>query len=78
MSLDNRAEAACKKAKANLHGPELTAEVKHLSAICQEGEYILLYLMNRGVTICASGLFAKQPLKHLARRPDINIQETTG
>ena len=69
--------SACEKAQAELHDRVLVVELKHLIAISQEGENILLDLMNRGVKICASGVFAKQILKQLARRPCTDIQEAT-
>jgi hypothetical protein len=69
--------SACEKAHADLHGRELVVELKHLTAISQEGENILLDFMNRGVKVCASGVFAKQILKQLTRRPSTNIQEAT-
>jgi hypothetical protein len=34
-------------------------------------------LMNRGVKVCGSGVFAKQILKQLTHRPHTNIQEAT-
>jgi hypothetical protein len=68
---------ACEKALADLHGRELVVELKHLTAICQEGENILLDLTNRGVKIIASGVFAKEVLKQFARRPRTNVQEAT-
>jgi hypothetical protein len=67
--------SACETAQADLHGRELVVELKHLTAISQEGENILLDLMNRGVKVCGSGVFAKQILKQLTRRPHTNIQE---
>ena len=69
--------SACEKAQADLHGRELVVELKHLITISQEGENILLELMNRGVKICGSGVFAKQIVKQLARRPHTTIQEAT-
>jgi hypothetical protein len=68
---------ACEKALAELHGRELVVELKHLTAICQEGENILLDLMNRGVKIFASGVFAKEVLRQFARMRRTNIQEAT-
>ena len=69
--------SACEKALADLHGRELVVELKHLIAISQEGENILLDLMNKGAKLCGSGVFAKQVLKQFARRPRTNIQEAT-
>jgi hypothetical protein len=69
--------SACEEAQADLHGRELVVELKHLSTISQEGENILLDLMNRGIKICGSGVFAKQVLKEFARRPQTNVQEAT-
>ena len=69
---------ACEKAWAELHGRELVVELKHLIAISQEAENILVDLMNRGVTVCGSGVFTKEILKYLARRARANIQDATG
>jgi hypothetical protein len=69
--------SACEKAQADLHGRELVVELKHLITISQEGENILLDLINRGIKICGSGVFAKQILKEFARRPHTNVQEAT-
>lgn len=68
---------ACEKAQADLDGRALILELKHLTAISQEGENILLGFMNRGVKVSGSGVFAKQILKQLARSPHTNIQDAT-
>jgi hypothetical protein len=69
---------ACEKAWEELHGRELIVELKHLVAISQEAENILVDLMNRGVKVCGSGVFTKQILKHLARRARTNSRDATG
>jgi hypothetical protein len=69
--------SACEKAQADLHGRELVLELKHLTSISQEGENILLHLMNGGIKICGSGVFAKQVLKQFARRPRTDVPEAT-
>ena len=68
---------ACEKAEKDLHGRALVVELKHLIAISPEGENILLELMNRGVTVCGSGVFTKRILKCLARRARANHQKET-
>jgi hypothetical protein len=42
--------------------------LKNLTSISEEGETVLLELMNERVTVRASGVFAKEVLKQLARR----------
>jgi anti-anti-sigma regulatory factor len=42
--LENRAESACEKAQANLHGRELIVQLKHLTAISQEGENMMRFV----------------------------------
>jgi hypothetical protein len=59
---------ACEKARTDLHDRELVVEVKDITAISQEGEKVLLALMNDGIRLRACDLFTKQVLKELARR----------
>jgi hypothetical protein len=42
-------------------------DLKNLTSISEEGETVLLELMNDSVTVRASGVFAKEVLKQLAR-----------
>lgn len=68
---------ACDEARSYLHGRELVVELKHVMAISREGENTLLDLMNRGATVCGSGLFTKHILKQLARRARTTDQKET-
>jgi hypothetical protein len=55
-------------ATADLNSRELVIDVKCLTAISQDGENVLLELMNEGATFRSSGVFTKQLLKRLARK----------
>jgi hypothetical protein len=67
---------ACEKARADLRERELVIEMKNITAISQEGEDVLLALMNDGVKLRAYGVFTKHIVKQLARRNRKNLQET--
>jgi len=58
----------CNKARVDLGGRELVVEVRNLSVISQEGENVLLDLINQGVRFRCCGVFTKQVLKQLACR----------
>jgi hypothetical protein len=60
-------KAACDKAKADRHG-ELIVDVGQVTAISQEGENVLLELMQGGVKFRCHGVYTKQVLRQLARR----------
>jgi len=65
------------KAEEKLDGRELVIDVRHLSAISQEGENVLLELMNAGVKFRCCGVFTRHVLKELTRRTRRNLQEAT-
>lgn len=65
------------KAEEKLDGRELIIDVRHLSAISQEGENVLLELMNSGVKFRCCGVFTRQVLKELTRKTRKSFQETT-
>lgn len=67
-------KTACEKARADLQGRELMVDVKNLTAINQEGENVLLELMNQGVKFHCCGVFTKQVLRQLSRRMRRNFQ----
>jgi hypothetical protein len=67
---------ACEKARADLDGRELIIEMKNLTAIGQEGENVLLELLNKKVKFRCHGVFTKLILKQLVRRARTNIHET--
>ena len=65
----------CSKAKGDLHGRELLVDIKNLMTISQEGENVLLELMNGGVKIRGCGVFTKHILRQLARRTRKELEE---
>ncbi len=60
--------SACEKARADLCGRELVVEMKHISTISQEGENVILELINGGVRFRCHGVFTKHVVKELTRR----------
>ncbi len=62
-------------ATANLQNCQVAIELKNLTAISEEGEKILLELMNARVTLRGSGVFAKEVLRQLARRMRSNREQ---
>ena len=61
-------DRACELARANLDGRELVVDLKNLVAISEDGENVLLALMNNGVKLRSNGVFTKHLLRQLARR----------
>jgi hypothetical protein len=59
---------ACQEARADLRGRELVIEIKHVTAISQEGENVILELISRGVRFRCHGVFTKHVVKELTRR----------
>jgi hypothetical protein len=68
-------KAACDRARADLDGRNFVVDVKQLTAISEEGENLLLELMNDGVKFRSNGVFTKHILRQLARRKRANVQE---
>jgi anti-anti-sigma regulatory factor len=60
--------STCEKARQNLKGRELVVDLKNLTVISQEGENLLVELMNEGVKFRCCGVFTRQMLRQLARR----------
>jgi len=56
------------KARADLRGRELVVEMKHISTISQEGENVILELINGGIRFRCHGVFTKHVVKELTRR----------
>jgi hypothetical protein len=59
---------AYKTAKADLKGRQLVIDVKHLTAISQEGENVLLELLKDSVKFSCRGVFTRHVINELARR----------
>ena len=70
-------KTACEKARTDLRERELIIDVKNLTAISQEGENLLLELMQNGVAFRSRGVFTKHVLGQIARRARRGIQATT-
>jgi hypothetical protein len=66
---------ACEAARIGLDGRELVIDVRNLIAISQEGENLLLDLMNQGAKFRCSGVFTKHVFRQLARRLRTEVQE---
>jgi hypothetical protein len=58
----------CTKAKADLEGRELVVDMKSVTSISQEGENVVVELMNEGIKFRGYGVFTRHVLKQLARR----------
>jgi hypothetical protein len=65
-----------RKAAADLNGRELVIDLEGLTAITEDGEDILLELMQEGATFRSSGVFTKQVLERLSRMIPGNVQAT--
>ena len=52
--------SACEEARADLSGRELVIEMKHITTISQEGENVILELINRGIKFRCR-VFVKTP-----------------
>jgi hypothetical protein len=68
---------ACERARAELHGRKLVVDIRYLLSISQEGENVLLELMDDGVMLRGCGVFTKHILKQLAQRKRRNVREAT-
>lgn len=66
---------ACEGARGDLHGRELVVEMKHVTAVSQEGENIILQLINAGVKFRCRGVLMKHVLKQLTRRASKELRE---
>jgi hypothetical protein len=67
---------ACKEARADLRGRELIIEMKHITTISQEGENVIVELMNEGNKFRCRGVFTKHVLRQLTRRANRDLRET--
>jgi len=67
---------ACEEAKADLRDRELVVEMKHITTISQEGENVIVDLLNGGVKFRCDGVFTKHVLKQLTRRTNKKLGKT--
>jgi hypothetical protein len=70
--------SACEKARADLGDRELVVEMKHITTISQEGENVILELINGGIRFRCQGVFTKHVVKELARRASRNLGIRAG
>ena len=68
----------CQEASADLDGRELVIEMKHITTISQEGENVILELINGGIRFRCHGVFAKHVVKELTRRASRNLGVRAG
>jgi len=68
----------CQEASADLRGRELVIEMKHITTISQEGENVILELINGGIRFRCHGVFTKQVVKELTRRASRNSRIRAG
>jgi hypothetical protein len=66
---------ACETARADLRGRELIIEMNHITTISQEGEHVILELINGGIKFRCVGVFTKLVVKELTRRAGRNVGE---
>ena len=66
---------ACEEAKADLLDRELVVEMKHVTTISQEGENVIVDLLNGGIRFRCDGVFTKHVLKQLTRRTNKKLGE---
>jgi anti-anti-sigma regulatory factor len=64
---------ACEKVRADLRDRELVVDMKHITVISQEGENVLLNLLNEGVKFRCHDVFTKLVLKQVTRRTSKNL-----
>ena len=68
--------SACEDARVDLRGRELVVEMKHVTTISQEGEKVIIELINAGVKFRCRGVFTRHVLRQLSRRARRELRET--
>lgn len=58
----------CEKAKADLRDRPLVIDLRCLTSISEEGENVLLELLNEGIKFRSSGVFTKLVMKQLSHK----------
>jgi hypothetical protein len=64
--------SACENVNTDVFGRKLVIDMRHVTAISQEGENVLFELIQKGVKFRCSGVFTKHILKQVARRANGN------
>ena len=60
--------STCEDARVDLGDRELVVEMKHITTISQEGEKVIVELINAGVKFRCRDVFTRHVLKQLTRR----------
>jgi len=68
--------SACENANIDPFDRKLVIDMKHVTAISQEGENVLFELIQKGVKFRCRGVFTKHVLKQVARRANGNLGKT--
>jgi hypothetical protein len=68
--------SACESARVDLGGRELVVEMKQVTTISQEGEKVIVELINAGVKFRCRGVFTRHVLRQLSRRASRELRET--
>ena len=71
-------KTACDRARTDLDGRDFVVDAMQLTAISQEGENLLLELMDDGVKFRSYGVFTKHIFRQLTRRRRGSLQEQKG
>ena len=69
--------SACAEARVDLGGRELVIEMKNMTTISEEGENVILELINEGIRFRCQGVFTKHVVKELTRRASRNPGDTS-
>ena len=64
--------SACQNVNTDFFGRKLVIDLRHVTAISQEGENVMFELIRRGVKFRCRGVFTKHVLKQVARRVNGN------
>jgi hypothetical protein len=67
--------STCGNVTTDDFGRKLVIDMRHVTAISQEGENLLLELIQKGVKFRCSGVFTKHVLKQVARRANCNPEK---
>ena len=69
---------ACQEARTDLDGRDLVVEMKYITTISQEGENVILELINGGIRFRCRGVFTKLVVRELTRRASRNLGTRAG
>ena len=64
--------SACENVNTDPFGRKLVIDMRHVTAISQEGENVLFELIQKGVKFRCRGVFTKHVLRQVARRANGN------